>query len=247
MSKYPKTATGPFSPAPPPVSTTVSTATPTFPTPTNPDTVPPGGALGAILTKSSASDFALSWTTREAMEALLNFFGTALPTNALAATFMRGLPLSDGAVPTTQRQSFVRIRLRAGVPVTNIVFVSGATAAGTPTNQFFTLYDASRNKLAVTADDTTTAWAANTAKPLAIAGGPYTPATTADYYLGIMVKATTPPTLAGLSSFGAAVNGLAPIVSGYDGTNTTLTNPASAPATAAALTAAAVVPYAYVT
>ena len=66
--------------------------------------------------------------------------------------------------------------VRAGVAITNIVFCTGATAATSPTNQWFGLQDATNEQIvAVTSDDTTTAWSFNTIKSLPIAGGPWTP------------------------------------------------------------------------
>lgn len=170
-----------------------------------------------------------------------------LPTGALASTYPRTAPGSNIASLTSGVQFFVGIDLVAGQSITSISFVSGATAAGTPTNQWFTLYDASRAKLAVTADDTTTAWAANAVKTLAIAGGPYVVPTSGMYYVGIMVKATTTPSLIALNGSNAStVWGLAPILSGTDNTNTGLTVPSGAPATAAALSINDRIPYAYV-
>lgn len=62
-------------------------------------------------------------------------------------------------------------------------------------------------------------------------------------YVGIMVKATTPPTLTGVAFANTIAQAVVPILGG--GSTTTLTNPASAPATAGAITVAATMPYAY--
>jgi hypothetical protein len=81
--------------------------------------------------------------------------------------------------------------------VSNIAFVSGATAAGTPTHQWFTIVDAITLKtLRSTADATSAAWAANTVKALALSSA-WTPTTDTIAYVGIMVTATTVPTLIG--------------------------------------------------
>lgn len=168
-----------------------------------------------------------------------------LPAGAQAATFSRASRLDSVSVLTSGQQSFHLIYLEAGTPVTSITFVSGSQAAVTPTAQWFSLYDASRNKLAVTADDTTTAWGSASAKPLTVAGGPYIVPVSANYYLGIMVAAATVPNLLGPSS-SAGVTSIPPIVCGRDGTNTGLTTPATAPATAAALTTIGAAAYAYV-
>jgi hypothetical protein len=65
----------------------------------------------------------------------------------------------------------VRIKLGAGDVVTNISVRSGATAAGTPTNYWVALYSSGSTPalLSQSADQTSTAWAANTTKTLALA------------------------------------------------------------------------------
>jgi hypothetical protein len=76
---------------------------------------------------------------------------------------------------TTQVMLSVALPLEAGDVVTNLTFVSGDTAAGTPANWWFALYDtaATPAKIAQTADQTSTAWAANTVKTVALSA-PYT-------------------------------------------------------------------------
>ncbi len=133
------------------------------------------------------------------------------------------------------------IYLPAGTVVSSITCVSGATALGTGTNQWFALYDSSLNKLAVTSDDTSTAWAADTAKTLSFSTA-FVTTYSGLHYIGVMVKATTVPTLAGTATR-ASITGLAPKLCGTSSTG--LTNPASAPATAAAITAVAASIYAY--
>jgi hypothetical protein len=124
----------------------------------------------------------------------------------------------------------------AGVPVTSISFY-GIGAAVTPANWWFCLIRAS--DLAVlgkTADQTTAAWGASTEKTLPIAGGPVAFATDTAVYAGVLQVAATPATL-GAASLPAAVNGIAPALSGNSTAG--LTNPASLGANAAAITAAA--------
>jgi hypothetical protein len=164
------------------------------------------------------------------------------PSAAIAESIPRA-SADDGVAASlvTAQLTFVAIYLQQGVPVNSITAVSGATAVGTPVNQWFCLYDLNLNKLAVTADDTTTAWAANAAKTLAISPS-FTPTYTGLHYIGIMVKATTVPTLSG-SATRIGVTGLTPKTAGTSTSG--LTNPASAPATAAALTAIAATPYIY--
>ena len=169
-----------------------------------------------------------------------------LPTAALAQTHPRaGVTISN--LPGTLvsgRQSFCAIYLSAGMVISTITVCSGTTAAGTPTAQWFSLYDANRNKLAVTADDTTTAWGSNSYKTLTLSS-PYTVPTSGIYYIGVMVAASTVPTMAGFLASTLVIN-LPPILCGADTTNTGLTTPATAPATAATLTGSSNYFYAYV-
>ena len=168
-----------------------------------------------------------------------------LPTAAIAQSVARqDVNVSTFGFLSTGAQSFALCWLPAGT-ISSISFMSGTTAAVSPTNQWFSIYDSSRNKLAVTADDTTTAWAANTLKTLTISGG-YTVATEGYYYIGIMVAAATVPTLYGSNITATNMIALPPVMGGRDATNTGLTTPATAPATAAALTVTSGVMWCYV-
>jgi hypothetical protein len=156
----------------------------------------------------------------------------------------RDITADVAAALTTQVILAVAIPLQAGDVITNLTFKSGATAAGTPTNWWFALYDnsATPNLLQQTADQTTTAWAANTAKQLALAS---VVAITVSgiYYAAIMVKATTVPSLpcdvlplAGVSSAVLTGQKTLALTSGSALTTT-------APATLATPTAVVNVPY----
>ncbi|MFJ8049317.1 right-handed parallel beta-helix repeat-containing protein [Streptomyces luteogriseus] len=145
----------------------------------------------------------------------------------------------------------VPVWLPKGLTISSITFVTGGTAAGTPTNQWFTLHNSSRVALARTADNTTTAWAANTAKTLNIAqttagaASSYTTTYTGLHYLGVMVAATTPPNLVGEGSMPAAVANAAP---GFGPTNSGQTTPPTVTGsafTAAAFSGAGILAYAY--
>lgn len=109
---------------------------------------------------------------------------------------------------TTQVMTSVPLYLQAGDTVTSLTFISGATAAGTPTNYFFALYGpgATPALLAQTADQTTTAWAADTAKTLALAT-PQKIAVSGVYFAAIMVKATTVPSLIGTTAAKPVISG----------------------------------------
>jgi hypothetical protein len=148
---------------------------------------------------------------------------------------------SDTAALTTAVLTTVALPLNAGDLVTKLAVKSGATAAGTPTNYWVALYDLTGTLISQSADQTSTAWAANTTKDLALAT-PYYVVTPGVYYAGIMVKATTPPTLIGvtLGTAGASTGVLSTdkILSQTSGSALTTT----APATIATPTAIAAVP-----
>jgi len=150
---------------------------------------------------------------------------------------------SDCAALTTQVITSVALPLEAGDLVTNLTFKSGSTAAGTPTNWWFALYDTAATPalIAQTADQTSTAWAADTAKTVALATAYRVPATGV-YRAAIMVKATTPPTLAGITLDDAS--GSAAIITGQkvlaSTSDTALTT--TAPAALGTQTAVATVP-----
>ncbi|MEE4598225.1 hypothetical protein V2J94_41390 [Streptomyces sp. DSM 41524] len=105
--------------------------------------------------------------------------------------------LDDVAVLATGVMTSAALYLQDGDTVTNLSFISGATAAGTPTNYWFALYDGVSNALlAQTADQTTGAWAADTVKTLALSA-PVKITRSGLYYAAVMVTATTVPTLVG--------------------------------------------------
>lgn len=165
------------------------------------------------------------------------------PANALAVTMDRRY-ITSTVVPalTSGTLRLTAVWLPAGTVVTNLIYLCG-TAATSLTNRWFALFDGSRNLLRATADNTAT-WNAGSTLSLALSST-YTVTTAGLFYMGICEVATTPTALRGIaSSTGAGVN-LAPILNG-DST-ASLTNAASTPSTAAAITANGNIPFAYVT
>lgn len=175
---------------------------------------------------------------------------TALPGTNLVDTDLTPLPALEAALrpagrfettsrlrcgtsstPTSGTLYLVPIWLPKGAVVSNISFVSGGTAAASLTNWWFSLHDSSRKMLARTADQLTAAWAANTVMTKAIAqttagtASSYTTTYTGMHYLGVMVKATTQPSLVGEGSVADVVASMAP---GYGGTDTGLSTPPTA-------------------
>ena len=118
------------------------------------------------------------------------------------------------AALTTQVMTCVPIVLEVGDKVTSLSFLSGATPANTPTNWWFALYDtqATAALIAQSADQLTAAWAADTIKTLALSAA-YVAAATGVYYVAIMVKATTVPSLICKVAGRAAANGA--LLTGY--------------------------------
>lgn len=144
---------------------------------------------------------------------------------------------------TTQVMTSVPIYLHAGDVVTNISLRSGATAADTPTNYWVALYSNAPTPalLGQSADQTSTAWGANTTKTLALAA-PKTITESGVYWVGIMVKATAVPTLLGSIAAPAVATGERNL-SQSSGSSLT----ATAPATVATPTAKQFVPYVVIT
>lgn len=166
--------------------------------------------------------------------------------SGLRAQNLRQLDCTTDTDPlTTQVMLTVAVPLQAGDLVSNITFKSGATAADTPTNWWFALYDTSLAEVGQTADQTSTAWAANTVKTLALTT-PYRVPSTGVYYAGIMVKASDLPSLIGKSVgiAGAAASILSSkVLAQTSGSSLTDT----APATIATPTTIASVPLAILT
>ncbi len=134
------------------------------------------------------------------------------PSGVLRSNLDRRTVEGNLAALTTQVMLSAAIALEAGDVVTNLTFVSGATAAGSPTNWWFALFDdaATPALIAQSADQTSTAWAANTVKTLALASAYLVPRSGV-YYAAVMVKATTVPTLVGTA---VNANASAAVISG---------------------------------
>ena len=178
----------------------------------------------SLLTTADVDALATAIATRTALSS--RYAPLRLPTNAKASTMSRASYIGNttsGIV--TGYLNWTAIDLAAGEPVTSITFVSGSTAAGSPTNQWFALADSNRLVLAVTADDTTTAWTPTTAKTLTVASGPFVPTYSGLHYVGFMVTATTMPSLLAASGPNAVgVTQLTPLASFQ--TNGPFTTPA---------------------
>jgi len=168
--------------------------------------------------------------------------GAALSSGIYRANMSRLDATADTGALTTQIMTSVPLFLRKGDVVTSLTFRSGGTAAGTPTNYWFALYSSAATPalLAQTADQLTAAWAATANKTLALSS-PVTISADGIYWAAVMVKATTVPSLVGVSTTAAA-----PIISGSGEVNLAQSSGSAltttAPATIASVTALATVP-----
>lgn len=110
-----------------------------------------------------------------------------------------------------------------GQPLTQLGFVTTATAASVPLHSWMVLCDADLYVIAASSDKATTAIPASTVQTYTISST--TPSYSGLYYVGIMVAATTVPTLAGFGSSGPAAQGQAtgttPILAGNSSTGQT--------------------------
>lgn len=182
-------------------------------------------ASGPIDTELPALDAKFNWTTPTA------YRRTTIPRNTAWSSTLTGT--TSGTLYLTG------IYLEQGDIVTNLSVMSGTTAAVTPTAQWFELRDSTRALLAKTVDGTTGAWAASTVKTLALTA-PYTVTAAGFYYVGLCVVAGTVPTLSGVNPGMTTGIALPPILAGTSSTGLTY---ATTPATAAAITATARLPF----
>jgi len=126
------------------------------------------------------------------------------------ATFEESIPRwavgDDNAIGATGVAHATAIPLQAGDVVSTITFVTGGTAAGTPTAGFAALYSSAATPalLAQTADFTTTARAADTAYAVDLASA-VTITDAGLYWVSIVFAATTVPTLRGKAMGDAAL------------------------------------------
>ena len=109
------------------------------------------------------------WTHHDVQGAAYSYAGPLVANLGATGTIAETMPretcpevnTTAGASGTLFLQA---IYLKAGQLVSNITIWSATTAAGTPTNGFFALFDSSRNLLAQSANFTAEAWAADSAK-----------------------------------------------------------------------------------
>jgi hypothetical protein len=197
---------------------------------------------------ANANFVAASELTAGVADVSYKTFNEIPPDGYQVSTLDRNVPSSNTAPLATGRESAFLLYIPAGLKFTKIFFWAGTTAAGTPTNQWFTLRTLSRQLIGITQDDTTAVWASNTEKQLSFANvttgalqtitAPYS----GYYYIGVNVTATTPPSLQGIAIGLTAIATKPPIAAGFDAA-AGLTTPATALATLNALTSNANLAY----
>jgi len=182
-----------------------------------------------------AMDERCQWHHRDNQNGEYTYAVATWPNNGPTATISETIPRElcpevNTAGPASGTLRMDAIYLVAGQLVSNITISSATTAAGTPTNYFFALYSINRALLAQSANQTTTAWAANTPKTLAMTA-PYRVPTSGLYYIGYFMTATTVATLkGGTAKTGGQLAGMVPILCGTSttGLTTALPDPAAA-------------------
>lgn len=129
-------------------------------------------------------------------------YQTALDPASAQTFHRRNMPRTEivssagAATPTTGKLLVSAMALEGGDTVTGVGFVTGTTAAGTPTSGFVALYDPDGKLLGQSADFGSTAMAASTVFTKNLAS-PITAGKSGIYYVGWCVAATTMPTLLG--------------------------------------------------
>lgn len=128
----------------------------------------------------------------------LNSAGRPDPMQTFHRANMPRVGLDDVAAAATGVMLSTPIWLNEGDTVTSLTFISGATALATGTNWWFALYSTAATPalLAQTADQTSTAWAANTVKTVALSA-PVKITKSGIYWAAVSVTASTVPTLVG--------------------------------------------------
>jgi len=149
----------------------------------------------------------------------------------------------DLAVPTLGVELYVALNAAGGERIISVTFVSGTTAGASMTNQVVGLYKndgTTLTRVAVSADATSTAWAANTAKTFTLVT-PYTTENASNpLYAGLVVAGTTAPTLTGVALQNAVVAALGFKRAGTAGAGLTATQTSVA---LSGVTAVATIPY----
>lgn len=173
------------------------------------------GADGTLLVADSSQTAGVKWGLLTPADVggnavrLYDYYLNGSPAGLIRSSISRIDVGSDTAAISTGTMLSTALLLFAGDVVTNLTFTTGVTALSGGTHWFFALYDtqATPALIAQTADQTNTAWGANTAKTVALSA-PYTVPTTGFYRAAVSVTATTVPTLMGRTAMTGASAGV---------------------------------------
>jgi len=212
-----------------------------------------GGAAGAILQKDSSTDYDTSWLaigTKGKIPRVTNA-ATALeyvsPLNLsadrdsiLAQTVARDQLIGTSLSITAGTLYLGAVRVRLGVSIATMGFMTGFVPATTPTNWWLAIYDTALNLLNQTADQLTAALAANTVYEIALTSA-YAPTADTTVYFGLMIAAGVAPSIARAQVTNTAISGILPMLGSTSTTGLTTTPPDPA----SALTAIGQIPWIY--
>jgi hypothetical protein len=168
------------------------------------------------------------------------------PTGAIAETTPRRGNFGSCSIVNSGMELVAAVYLPVGAVITSITWCSSTAGSGL-THHWSTLRNSSRQLLAITDDDTTATWSANSTWTRSFAS-PYTVLASGLYYVGqlqVHSGGAVSQLLGAVHTTSTALQ-VAPKLGGYDATNTGLTTPATAPATNAAYSGQGGTPWAYV-
>lgn len=154
---------------------------------------------------------------------------TDLPVGLKGQSYSR-IQTSTLIALTSGRLVLTAIPVRAGTLVSSLSFISSTTGLSGGTNGWAALFDPSLNLLGQSADaGGAIAWAANSYKSFALASPVIVPSDGL-YLAGVMIAATTPPSLVGVNpaNGGVILVSQAPALGGQYNTGLTTTAPATA-------------------
>lgn len=169
--------------------------------------------------------------------------------NTVSANISRTGIASGAVALTSGTLQLEAVYLTKGQVINNINWISGTTAAVTPTHEWGVIANSARVVLATTNDLLTAAIGSfvNVSWPLTTpAPGPLTITTTGIYYVGILVVAGTTPSMSGSVNSSATPASLPPILSGTSNTGLAA-GPLAVGTTLTAITATAGIGYVYLT
>jgi hypothetical protein len=147
------------------------------------------------------------------------------PTGFWGESYDRRIGGANSALGTTGVLGVCLVPFEQGDVISTITFWSATTAASVPLNQWAGVFGADRTIKMLSADKTTEAWPASTAKTFTLTT-PYEIPSAGGYYIGLCQVATTLATLCCQGAgAGVSMHTTPPIMAGLS--NTGLTTPAS--------------------